>query len=293
MAAFQGFSWDGKPEGADPRFQFMLADPDFPSTFRVPFVEGGVPPIVSDAPNLAVYLVNESAAAVMNARGRMGMALHEGKGGGKVTGIVKDFHATSLRYPVEPCIVMLSPTLAEYSGSYAFFRLDPARKDQAMAAVRDAWERINPDWPFEAYALEKDIRTLFTAERRTALILQIASVTAIVICALGLLGLAAFLTRQRTREIGIRKVLGASSSGVIILLSREFMKWVVVANLLAWPIGYFVLRSWLGSFAYRTTLTLPMFMGAALGAFAIAAAVIGLQTYRAATANPADSIRYE
>jgi ABC-type antimicrobial peptide transport system permease subunit len=115
---------------------------------------------------------------------------------------------------------------------------------------------------------------------------------AVLIACLGLLGLASFTAEQKTKEIGIRKVLGASSTSVIVLLSREFMKWVVAANVIAWPVGYFAMRSWLQNFAYRTSLTMPMFLGAALAAFAIAAAVISL-TYRAAAANPAESMRYE
>ncbi len=116
---------------------------------------------------------------------------------------------------------------------------------------------------------------------------------AILIACLRLLGLASFTAEQKTKEIGIRKVLGASTSGVIALLSRDFMKWVVLANFIGWPIGYFATRSWLRNFAYRTSLTVPMFPGAALAAFVIAAAVISLRTYKAASANPADSIRYE
>jgi putative ABC transport system permease protein len=116
---------------------------------------------------------------------------------------------------------------------------------------------------------------------------------AVLIACLGLLGLAAFAAEQKTKEIGIRKVLGASTSGVIALLSRDFMKWVAVANVVAWPIGYFAMRSWLSHFAYRIDLTVPMFLGAALAAFLIAGAVISVQTYRAAAANPADSMRYE
>jgi len=104
---------------------------------------------------------------------------------------------------------------------------------------------------------------------------------------------AAFTAEQKTKEIGIRKVLGASTSGVIALLSREFMKWVAAANVIAWPIGYFAMRSWLSNFAYRTSLTIPMFLSAALAAFFITAAVISVQTYRAATADPARSMRYE
>jgi putative ABC transport system permease protein len=116
---------------------------------------------------------------------------------------------------------------------------------------------------------------------------------AVLIACLGLVGLASFTAEWKTKEIGIRKVLGASSSAVVVLLSREFMKWVVLANIIAWPVGYFAMKSWLRNFAYRTSLTVPMFVGAGLAAFLIAAVVISLQVSRAAAANPADSIRYD
>jgi putative ABC transport system permease protein len=134
-----------------------------------------------------------------------------------------------------------------------------------------------------AYRVERRLGTMFSA---------FAGLAVFIAC-LGLLGLASFTAEQKTKEIGIRKVLGASSSGIVVLLSREFMKWVVAANLVAWPIGYLAMRTWLQNFAYRIDLTVPMFLGAALAAFFIAMATISFQTYRAATANPARSMRYE
>jgi putative ABC transport system permease protein len=188
---------------------------------------------------------------------------------------------------------MLSPTQTRFSGSYAFFRLDPSRREEALAAVRDAWERVNPDWPFEAYALDRDIRTLFTAERRTARILQIASITAIVICALGLLGLAAFLTRQRTREIGIRKVLGASLGEITLLVSREYALCILAANFIAWPAAWWLLDRWLMGFAYRIPLRPGPFLLAAAASAALTFGVMLAQAWRVARTDPARVLRYE
>jgi putative ABC transport system permease protein len=116
---------------------------------------------------------------------------------------------------------------------------------------------------------------------------------AVFIACLGLVGLAAFMAEQKTKEIGVRKILGASTSSVIALFTKDFLRWVVAANAIAWPIGYIAMRSWLGGFAYRVSLTAPMFLGAALAAFVLAGAVISAQTYRAASADPAVSMRYE
>jgi hypothetical protein len=289
----QGLDWDGKPPAADPRLQFIFADPDFPSTFRIPFVEGGVPAVVSNSPGLHVYLLNESAASVLDARGRMGMALREGKGGGRVTGIVRDFHLASIRHPVSPLVMLLTPSQEGFSGSYAFFRLGAEGREAAMAGVRAAWERVNPDWPFEAYSLEQDLKTLFTAERQTALILQIASAVAVVICALGLLGLAAFLTRQRSREIGIRKVLGASLGEITRMVSREYALCILAANGLAWPAAWWLLDRWLAEFAVRVPLTAGPFLLAAAVSAALTLGVVLAQASRVARTDPAQVLRHE
>jgi putative ABC transport system permease protein len=183
--------------------------------------------------------------------------------------------------------------------------LDPARSNRvsiklrggdipaALAAIRRTWERFAPEYPFEYAFFDEIFDRAYRTERRLGAMFGAFAGLAVLIACLGLLGLTAFAAERRTKEIGIRKVLGASTPGVIALLSRDFMRWVVVANVVAWPIGYFAMRSWLDRFAYRIDLTVPMFLGAALAAFAVAAAVTGLQTYRAASANPAESMRYE
>jgi putative ABC transport system permease protein len=159
--------------------------------------------------------------------------------------------------------------------------------------VRRTWERFAPEYPFEFEFFDEIFDRAYRVERRLGTMFSVFAGLAILIACLGLLGLAAFTAEQKTKEIGIRRVLGASTSGIIVMLGREFMKWVVVANLVAWPIGYFAMRSWLQNFAYRTDLSVSVFLSASLAALFIAAAVISLQTYRAATANPAESMRYE
>ena len=116
---------------------------------------------------------------------------------------------------------------------------------------------------------------------------------AILIACLGLFGLASFSTEQRTKEIGIRKVLGASVPGIVVLLGREFLKWVLLANLIAWPVGYFAMNKWLENFAYRTRLSAEIFLLSALAALVVAALTVGFQTLKSASADPVDSLRYE
>jgi putative ABC transport system permease protein len=195
----------------------------------------------------------------------------------------------SLRYPIEPVFIFLNP----HRASFVSMKIKSEHIPATLAFVRETWKRFEPNYPFEYSFFDEIFDQAYRTEQRLVKIFSAFAGLAVLIACLGLVGLASFTAEQKTKEIGIRKVLGASTSGIIALLSREFMKWVVLANLIAWPIGYFAMRSWLQNFAYRTSLTVPMFLGAALAALAIAATVISLQTYRAAAANPADSLRYE
>jgi putative ABC transport system permease protein len=134
---------------------------------------------------------------------------------------------------------------------------------------------------------------MYRADERMGAILKIFSFLAVAIACLGLFGLASFTAEQRTKEIGVRKVLGASSTGIVTLLSKEFSKWVLLANALAWPAAYLVTRSWLTGFAYRTNAAWWLFAAAGVGAFAVALITVGFQAVRAARSNPVDCLKYE
>jgi putative ABC transport system permease protein len=203
--------------------------------------------------------------------------------------VLKDFHMHSLHLSIMPLYIFLDPARA----NRVSVKLRGGDIPAALAFVRRTWEKFAPEYPFEYQFFDDIFDRAYRVERRLGTMFSVFAGLAVLIACLGLLGLAAFTAEQMTKEIGIRKVLGASTAAVIALLSRDFMKWVVAANIAAWPIGYFAMRSWLGNFAYRIDLTVSMFLGAALAAFLIAAPVVSLQTYRAAAANPAESMRHE
>ena len=195
----------------------------------------------------------------------------------------------SLRLSIMPLCVFLDPGRT----NRVSIKIRGGNIPETLAFVKKTWERFAPEYPFEYSFFDEIFDRAYRVEHRLGTMFSAFAALAVLVACLGLLGLASFAAEQKTKEIGIRKVLGASTPGIIGLLSREFMKWVLAANVIAWPIGYFAMSSWLRNFAYRTSLTVPMFLGAALAAFVVAAAVISLQTYRAAAANPADSMRYE
>jgi putative ABC transport system permease protein len=284
--------WPGKPDSVEIPIYAQDVDYDFVDLYGLKIVQGRSfsRQVTSDAGG--AFLINEAARKAIgwdDPVGRDFSRWGNDKPAGKIVGVVKDFHMHSLHLPIMPLYIFLDPKRV----SRLSIKIQGENIPATIAAVGKAWDRFAGGYPFEYAFFDEIFDRAYRVEQRMGTIFSAFSLLAVLIACLGLIGLASFTAERRTREIGIRKVLGASSSGVIVLLSREFMKWVVLANLIAWPIGYLAMRAWLQNFAYRISLTVPMFLGAALAAFFLAAAVISLQTYRAATANPADSIRYE
>jgi len=270
----------------------LQTDYDFIQLFGLKIVQGQNFSRVLGSDAGGACLINESARAALgwdDPIGRSVFVFGHDDSPRPIIGVVKDFHLHSLHLPIMPLYIALDPTISNYLS----VKIRGEDISQTLAFIRKTWERFSPEYPFEYSFFDDIFDRAYRAERRLGTIFSAFASLAVLIACLGLVGLASFTAEQKTKEIGIRKVLGASSSGVIAMLSREFMKWVVLANVIAWPIGYLAMRSWLQNFAYRTSLTAPMFLGAGLAAFLIAAAVISLQTYRAATANPAESMRYE
>ena len=284
--------WPGKPDTVDIPIYVQETDYDFVDFFGLKIVQGRnfSREFPSDASG--AFLINEAARKALGWEDPIGHDFNRwgnDKPAGKIVGVIKDFHMHSLHLPIMPLYIFLDPE-TDYNLSV---KIDGRGIPETISAIRKTWDRFADGFPFEYRFFDEIFDRAYRAEQRLGKVFSAFAGLAVLIACLGLVGLASFAAELKTKEIGIRKVLGASSPGVIVLLSREFMKWVALANVVAWPIGYFAMKSWLGNFAYRTSLTVPMFLGAGLAAFLIAAAVIGLQTYRVAAANPAKSIRYE
>jgi ABC-type antimicrobial peptide transport system permease subunit len=164
---------------------------------------------------------------------------------------------------------------------------------KTLASTKDVWGRILPSSPFNLYFLDDALDRVYKREQQFQSMLGWSSLFAIVIASMGLLSLVALSVRQRTKEIGIRKVLGASVSGIIGLISREYTLLVVLANLIAWPVAAYLMNSWLEDFAYRIGLPWWAFLVAGCATLAIALLAVGIQSLRAAMANPVDALRYE
>ena len=176
---------------------------------------------------------------------------------------------------------------------FLFIRIAPGDMPGALDAARAVWQKFVPETAFDYAFLDESIDAMYRAEERVGTLFNTFAVLAIVISCLGLFGLASFMAERRTKEIGIRKVMGASVSSVVMILTREFTRWILISNLLAWPVAYYFMNRWLHHFVYRISLGLGIFLLAGVMALVIAWLTVSTQSIRAALANPVDAIRYE
>ncbi len=177
--------------------------------------------------------------------------------------------------------------------AYPSMRVVPSHIKESLDHIKTVLARFNPKSPFSYNFLDDRIAALYRNEARMMQMFSYFSIFAIFISCLGLFGLASFTATRRTKEIGVRKVLGASFSNTVALLSREFIKWVLLANIIAWPIAFFAMKDWLNDFAYRVNISWMEFVMAAVLTFVISVLTISYQSIKAAAANPIDSLRYE
>jgi putative ABC transport system permease protein len=209
---------------------------------------------------------------------------------GQVVGVVKDINIYSLHRPPYPIVYGAAPVA---NHNYLSIRIKTRDVPRTLAHIQRTWAAHAPSYPLDISFLDASFEEMHNAERRMGQMFSAFSVLAIAVACLGLFGLAAFTAEQKTKEIGVRKVLGASTAAIYAQLSREFLKWVALANVIAWPVAYYVSSSWLRNFAFRAGIAWWIFPAAAGAALAVAALTVGSQTLRAARANPVESLRYE
>jgi len=207
-----------------------------------------------------------------------------------IVGVVKDFHYEDLHIPITPYAFQLS---MQPQYNYMIVHAKPGNIDNILASVKNSWHTLNPSEPFEYSFLDTDFQKNYDAEIRLSAIVGYFTAIAILISCLGLFGLATFSAEQRVKEIGVRKVLGASVSSIVALLSKDFLKLVGIAVLIASPLAWFAMNKWLQSFAYRIHINWTVFAITALAALLIALITISFQAIKAAIANPVKSLRSE
>jgi putative ABC transport system permease protein len=242
-------------------------------------------------------LLNETAVRTLELEDPVGTILHHDDLGGssfpvkdvEVIGVVRDFHYQTLRYPIQPQMFGWNDSWLWMIG----VKISSENVPATIAYIKKIWQEFSPEFPFDFHFVDDLVESQYQNEERLAKTIGYLAGLGIFITCLGLFALAAFMAEQRTKEIGVRKVLGASVGGILLLQLKEFSKWVVVANVVAWPLGYFTMNKWLADFAYRTKIGVWPFVLSALLALAIAVMTVSYQSIKVATANPIDSLRYE
>jgi putative ABC transport system permease protein len=289
------FRVDSLDEGKLVYLRPMEADYDFLHTMQMHVMEGGIYES-NDSTCYGSILINETAAREIGTKDPVGMTVYGiGMKGEKleyqIRGIVKDYHFESLHNEIRPLAIGLMHEKAH--PQYLSIRISGEQMEETLAYIQMAWNKFVSDEPFDYYFLDSSLDALYAEEEMTAHIFTIFTFLAIFIAALGLFGLASHSAEQRTREIGIRKAMGASMPNITLMLSAHFTKWVLWANLIAFPVAYVGMKLWLSKFSYRINIEAWLFFLAALLAIIIALITVIYQAIRSAKANPMEALQYE
>ncbi|MFL5741288.1 MAG: ABC transporter permease [Flavisolibacter sp.] len=283
------FVWDGKDPNKKVLITMDWVSPEFISTAGFALLKGRSfgPVVKSDSLNI---IINESLAKLIGKKDPVGSLLRRDSINYQVIGVVKDFVYGDMYGKADPLVFFCAPA----NGSYVYIRLkQTARPEPAIAAIGTVMKSANPAYPFDYYFVDKLFDQLFKSEMLIGKLSRIFAVLAILISCLGLFGLAAYTAERRTKEIGIRKVLGASVKGITALLSSDFIRLVLLSFIIAFPLAWWAMHKWLEDFAYRITINPAVFFFAGIIALLIALLTIIFQSIRAAVANPASSLRTE
>jgi putative ABC transport system permease protein len=288
----RGFTTNGyKPEGAENYMQIHVvdADEDFLKTYNIPLVNGK---------NFSSerlfdkngYLINETLAGQLGWTDAVGKKIQR-NGEHEVIGVVKDFHFASLHDEIEPLLITNKPWQDKFD--YLAVHYNSGHVSQLLASIKTRWQKIVSDTPFDYWFLNDSYNQLYRSEQQFQHAFLYSAVLAIVLAVLGILGLITFSIEQRTKEIGVRKVLGAGSLSVAGLLSKDFLKLVVIANIVALPVAWYFMNKWLQDFANRIELSWWIFLLAGLLAIMIALLTVGMKAIKAALVNPVKNLRTE
>jgi putative ABC transport system permease protein len=283
---------EGEPESVTHTFDYVFADYDFLKTYEIDLVKGRDFSRDFGSDKEGAYLINETA---MTKLGWGDDTLGKKIGFSKkvmrpIVGIVKDFHYRSLKHVIGPLAIFLRPR----GDSYLSIKMNTDDISATLSYIKKTWNTFEKERSFGYFFVDENFDSLYNSEERLSQIITFFASIAIFVACLGLFGLASYIAEQSTKEIGIRKVLGATASSIVVLLSRNFLKWVLVANLIAWPVTYYVMRNcWLANFPFRIPISLLTFVMAGIIALLIALLTVSYQSIKAAVANPVDSLRYE
>lgn len=280
--------WEGMAPGSRVNFSEVGVEYDFVQTFGATILHGrDFSPEYADSSN---YIINEAAWRVINYDDPVGMPLTFQGTKGTIIGVVKDFHFNSLYVSIEPLVIRLEQGGRRGTG---LVRLDPMKKQSALAGIGVLLGKLNPNFPVAIQFADEEYAYSYQHEQVVERLSGYSMILAVLITCLGLLGLVMYTAERRIREIGIRKVLGATVSQVTLLLTRDFVRLVALSAIISVPVSYYVMNKWLDGFAYHISIRWWMFLLAGVGGIMVALLTVGYKAIKAAMANPVESLRAE
>ena len=281
--------WDGNAGERTLRMHYHSVDYDIIETLKVEMIEGRsfTNKFRDDSSN--VFLINETAKKKLGMNEPLGKMMTIGNRRGKIVGVFEDFNYNTIHHKIDPLTLILDKNKCRG----IFVRAEQGRGKDALEHIKTVWQEFEPEQLLNYHFVDNLLESRYRTEQQTATLFKYFSILAIMISCLGLFGLASFMTEQRQKEIGIRKVMGSKIGQLVLLLTREFTKWVFIAGLIGLPVGYYVMEKWLQEFHYRIEPGIFVFIVAMLAALVIAGLTVSFQTYRASVKNPVDTLRDE
>jgi ABC-type antimicrobial peptide transport system permease subunit len=285
-----GLSWEGKQKDQKVEFGNLEVGYDLIETLGFQMAEGK--PFSEDFGSIDQIIFNEAAIEAMGLKDPIGKTIEIWDFKRQIVGVVKNFNFESLYEEVEPCFLFLVP-MVDGIPTRIMVKIQQGEEKATLARLEKFFQKNNPGLPFDFRFVDDDYQRMYASEQRVATLSMYFAGMAILISCLGLFGLAAFTAERRLKEIGIRKILGSDSAGIVYLLSGDFTKMVLLAIVVALPTSYFLAKSWLSSFAYKPDLELWYFFAAGFGALVVAWLTVSVQTIKAASVNPTDCLKDE
>ena len=290
-ASSSNFGWQGRDRQSQTQMTYLDVEFDFIDVFNIKILQGRNFSKEISTDKGSAFIVNEEAARIMGKDFSIGKDFYLHRNKGKVIGLVQNFHFRPFHFKIEPLVLRI----ADIEGLYhhIFIKIDSTNIQGAIQHIRNTFDRFNPGYSFDYSFLDDAFNNLYQAEGRINTLFNYFTALAIFISCLGLFGLTAFLTERRTKEIGIRKILGASVPNIVGLFSGKFVVLVMLANIIAWPFSFYIMGQWLNKFAYKISMNIWIFLLSGLAALLIALITVSTQALRAAASCPINSLRNE
>jgi putative ABC transport system permease protein len=287
---FTSADWPGKNEDIRFAINYNTADYNFVNLYDIEIIEGRNFSKEFTSDEKGSFLINETAVNAAQFQSPVGQQFTHWRGDtGKIVGVMKNFHLRSLHHPIEPLYIFFDP--ADYS--YLSVKIQSSNIPNTIEHIKNVFAKYSPKYPFEYSFFDDQFDKAYHSEQRMIALFSSFSLLAIILSCMGLFGLVLYSVEHRIKEIGIRKVLGASVSGIFFLLSKEFLKWILISNLIAWPLAWYIMNNWLQNFAYKTEIVLTNFIIATGLALFIAILTMSYQSIKSASSNPVKALRYE